>query len=521
MAETAQEKFLREKQEYEDALVAYRNILGRAAGTVQIPYAMQSSYAAENQGYERAATDPWITERFPDLQTAAERVQAEEQQFLAIDDPFPSHANSQCSIASYTAQKVYEYYALFETVYLLATDAAFRAQVVAQIEAFLTGSGITHYMIADRLQDKADQLMQARPDWLDFLLSSDEMDAVLRTRQADIDRDLEEIGRQTAFHMSIVDGKIAEFFKAVWQDLKQKYYDCGILYAVSTVGVDGIFLAAEIYSGLAFLRFLKFALRALPKTGQIVVDILDGNGRKIGSRTHSQAALEAKYGKPRENGVGGYAPDTNRDIPDTPAEEMLEQQRRDRENGAVRPGQQAAPEDVGPDPKVTALGNGQTRHQRGTNEQVISYDPETARPTGSVGTIRQDFGSTKRGDNATAVGKLGDKGDQGGHLAAHRFFGDTPDKGIAPQAGNLNMGAWKTMENEWADWTRMGYEVDFKVDPYPPGAVRPDEFDVQYVVRDPATGRKVYVGKKDFENAPGQKFSRVSWRDMQENYARK
>lgn len=126
LAESTQEKFLREKQEYEDALAAYRNVLGRAASTVQIPYAVQSNYSVENQGYERAATDPWITERFPHLQAAAERVQAEEQQFLALDDPFPSHANSQCSIANYTALKVYEYYALFETVYLLATDAAFR-----------------------------------------------------------------------------------------------------------------------------------------------------------------------------------------------------------------------------------------------------------------------------------------------------------------------------------------------------------------------------------------------------------
>ncbi|PRZ40833.1 polymorphic toxin type 15 domain-containing protein [Tritonibacter scottomollicae] len=333
MAETAQEKFLREKQEYEDALAAYRNVLGRAAGTVQIPYAMQSSYAVENQGYERAATDPWITERFPDLQAAAERVQAEEQQFLALDDPFPSHANSQCSIANYTALKVYEYYALFETVYLLATDAAFRDQVVAQIEAFLTGSGLDHYMAANNLQNQADILMLGKPDLLDYWLSDDAGDEVLRQREQEIDQQLEVIGQQTAFHMSVVEGKIAEFFTAVWQDLKQKYYDCGILYAVSTVGVDGIFVAAEIYSGLAFLRFLKFGLRALPNTGQIAVDILDGNGRKIVDRTHSQAALAAKYGEPQENGVGGFAPDTNRDIPDSPAEKVLEQQPRDRESG--------------------------------------------------------------------------------------------------------------------------------------------------------------------------------------------
>nr|WP_255734243.1 DNA/RNA non-specific endonuclease [Epibacterium sp. MM17-32] len=363
--------------------------------------------------------------------------------------------------------------------------------------------------------------MLRKPDLLDYWLSDDAGDEVLRQREQEIDRQLEAIGRQTAFHKSVVESKIAEFFTAVWQDLKQKYYDCGILYAVSTVGVDGIFLAAEIYSGLAFLRFLKFGLRALPNTGQITVDILDGNGRKIVDRTHSQAALAAKYGKPQENGVGGFAPDTNRNIPDSPAEKVLEQPPRDREQGTGRSDQQVAPEDVGPDPKVTPLDKGQTRHQRGTNEQIISHDPATGRPTGASGTIRQDFGSTKRGDNATAIGKLGDDGDQGGHLAAHRFFGDTPDEGIAPQAGNLNMGAWKTMENEWADWTKMGYEVDFKVDPYPPGAVRPDEFDVRYVVRDPKTGKIMYEVEREFDNEAGQSFKRVTWRDMNENYARK
>ncbi|ATG47262.1 hypothetical protein CEW89_06570 [Celeribacter ethanolicus] len=161
-----------------------------------------------------------------------------------------------------------------------------------------------------------------------------------------------------------------------------------------------------------------------------------------------------------------------------------------------------------------------TRHQRGTNEEIIQYDETTGRPMNSEGTIRQDFGSTRRGDGATGVGKLGKDGDQGGHLGAHRFFGDTPDQGIAPQAGNLNMGAWRTMENEWADWTKMGYEVDFKIDVYPPGAVRPDEFRTQYLVKDPQTGKTVYRGRQRFENEPGQSFKRITWREMQQNYAR-
>lgn len=112
-----------------------------------------------------------------------------------------------------------------------------------------------------------------------------------------------------------------------------------------------------------------------------------------------------------------------------------------------------------PDSKVTRLSDREVRTERGQNIKTTTYDPETGRPISETGTIRQDFGSTPRGDNSAAIGRLGETGDQGGHLGGHRFFGDTPDEGIAPQAANLNMGAWRTMENEWADWTKLGYEV--------------------------------------------------------------
>ncbi|SIS90828.1 hypothetical protein SAMN05878426_11028 [Phaeovulum vinaykumarii] len=78
------------------------------------------------------------------------------------------------------------------------------------------------------------------------------------------------------------------------------------------------------------------------------------------------------------------------------------------------------------------------------------------------------------------------------------------------------MGQWPV----WADWTRLGYEVDYKIDVYPPGAVRPDMFDSSYVVRDPKTGKIVYENEKSFKNKAGQSFNRITWRDMQENYTR-
>jgi len=152
--------------------------------------------------------------------------------------------------------------------------------------------------------------------------------------------------------------------------------------------------------------------------------------------------------------------------------------------------------------------------RRNTNHKTTTYDPSTGRPVSERGEINEDFGGSARGDNATAVGHLGGRTDDGGHLGAHRFFGDTPDEGIVPQASNLNRGPWRTMENEWANWVQRGYRVDYSIDVYPPGAVRPDSFEVEYTVTNPATGEVAYRNWPSFWNEAGETFDRVRPGDM-------
>jgi DNA/RNA non-specific endonuclease len=149
---------------------------------------------------------------------------------------------------------------------------------------------------------------------------------------------------------------------------------------------------------------------------------------------------------------------------------------------------------------------------RGPNTKTTHYDPETGRPVQESGTILEDFGGSRRGDNATAIGRLGNAGDDGGHLGAHRFFGDTPDEGIVPQIANLNRGAWKKMESEWADWVAEGARVDYRIAVDPPGAVRPDNFKVVYVVSDPSTGDIFDKQSQSFPNVAGQTFPRIDQR---------
>ncbi len=72
----------------------------------------------------------------------------------------------------------------------------------------------------------------------------------------------------------------------------------------------------------------------------------------------------------------------------------------------------------------------------------------------------------------------------------------------------LNQGAWSTMENEWARWTAQGYEVHYRIDVYPAGAVRPDRFQINYSVVQPSTGEILFDTPVFFDNQPGQTYVR-------------
>jgi len=91
---------------------------------------------------------------------------------------------------------------------------------------------------------------------------------------------------------------------------------------------------------------------------------------------------------------------------------------------------------------------------------------------------------------------------------------DQGAKNLFPQNSNLNRSAYKTMENEWADWTDQGFEVKLKVELDPPGAERPDTIFADYEVYDPSSGKKVFERSHEFDNKAGQGFDRISKSSM-------
>ncbi|MDH5824747.1 DNA/RNA non-specific endonuclease [Luteimonas sp. RD2P54] len=88
--------------------------------------------------------------------------------------------------------------------------------------------------------------------------------------------------------------------------------------------------------------------------------------------------------------------------------------------------------------------------------------------------------------------------DQGGHLIASIFDGPGEQMNLVPQNGNLNMGAWKRMENAWAEALKADLDVQVRIDPvYGGDSLRPTRFDVSYQIEgQPPTTRT-------FQNRPG------------------
>lgn len=94
---------------------------------------------------------------------------------------------------------------------------------------------------------------------------------------------------------------------------------------------------------------------------------------------------------------------------------------------------------------------------------------------------------------------------------------DQGAKNLFPQDANLNRSAYKKMENEWADWTEEGFEVQLTVELDPPGAERPDAVISDYGVIDPDSGDVVFSRKHTFSNKRGEKFDRVQ-KDSMKDY---
>lgn len=120
-----------------------------------------------------------------------------------------------------------------------------------------------------------------------------------------------------------------------------------------------------------------------------------------------------------------------------------------------------------------------------------------------------------------AVGAKGIAGDDAGHAVGHRFDLDKGAKNLFPQDANFNRGAYKTMENEFADWIAAGCDVDLSVKLSKYNGDRPEKITVTYSITDPKSGKVVYENGARFDNDGKQSFKRLDRDSMDAEIAKK
>lgn len=152
----------------------------------------------------------------------------------------------------------------------------------------------------------------------------------------------------------------------------------------------------------------------------------------------------------------------------------------------------------------------------GRNEATWTLDAQ-GRPVRAEATLKEVFTDLERSSAETrAQGEAADRGiegDHGGHIIGHRFVKDQGLDNLFPQNGDFNISAYKTLENEMADWVEAGAEVRVTVDLLG-GGDRPVKVRVSYEVLSAVSRDVVYENNVLFRNQADQTFDRTPSSDM-------
>lgn len=303
--ETLRQKYLKEQQEYQDAVAAYEQMLNRVASSMPIPAAMQSNYSVASDGYLRAATDPWMLKNHPELAPLANKLGKEKGEYdKALDDYSAYVGNNKCGIGTYIGNRFYEYVALAEMVYMLSTNEEFRKTVVANLgEAVEEGGVISDFFLTGANGFSTEALA--------FTGGSPEATA---GNEAMIAATGPAVKRFT--------DRVKAHFSERWNAFLKGWEECGLASAVQRAAIDGLFLVGEIVVGAVAIKGVKLSYN-LTKEGLHRVEIMSvDTGKTVGERSWSAEALDAKYKAANDNHVGGILEERNQKIPDESADEM-------------------------------------------------------------------------------------------------------------------------------------------------------------------------------------------------------
>jgi len=98
-------------------------------------------------------------------------------------------------------------------------------------------------------------------------------------------------------------------------------------------------------------------------------------------------------------------------------------------------------------------GGGERAHKPSTIYFVDQYRYVTdrySRPRSVQGALQ--LGDAKRRSSQSVVGRMGEPGDQGGHLIPKRCAGPGFALNVVPMSRDLNLSVWKKHENRWVKY---------------------------------------------------------------------
>ena len=325
-----------------------------------------------------------------------------------------AHTDNSCSVAAYTADKFYEYVAIAEMLYTLATDKAAREQLFVE----LRGSALGRYLAAPRGEAIYQTYEFLKEKWF-----GDPVEAE-RHRQLGKEAVDEWQASQEELYAAIADSLMN-----IYDEFKRRFQQCGMLYGFATLGVDGTFFLGELAIGAGIagvtakaLKSMKFVVSRL-KDGSVVVRATAAGGGKL-ERTFAKDALEAKYGRPEESHFGTLERDANHDIPDKSADDALKEARAKEEAGAKAQRQDERPDGSYRDPA----------------------DPEGVRRTADGEAMIQD-----RDGNWTPVSEMSRRD----NVYTGRWGETTADRYAAGQGWEKINGSATTMESPFTGPNRI------------------------------------------------------------------
>jgi len=225
------------------------------------------------------------------------------------------HSDKKCSYPAYLGEKLYSYYAVMKMIYVLATDANARKELM---------NGISQSVVADIAKfDAAYQTagectkLFAINKIMAFFGSEEAKKGMEQAAQCQ--RENYQKAHESAEQVA---AKLESAFNEWWNELKKRKEDCGFLYAAATIATDVAFFVGDSYLGIKLSKAAMEVLKGCrvlvhrAAAGKYLVTFTHPRGGSV-TRQFEQRALEAEFGEPDLSHSGVRTPDP--DHPPAPA----------------------------------------------------------------------------------------------------------------------------------------------------------------------------------------------------------